>query len=461
MVFLKPKIKKKTGELFKRLKEEDDGAWVCGGDLNLMLWSMEKQGGGDFRYEEAEWLWEALDFCGLEDLHYVGHPFTWTNNQGGEANLQERLDRFVANASWKDLFGSSSVTHLEKRKSDHLPIVLNIRTHMQRGTKAKKKKLFRFEEMWTKEEECGEVIAAEWIKGDDVNGNLSRTASKLREWSHKRFGEFAKEMRACKQQMGELMEAEQTTETLQKMRDIDSRMDELESREEIFWKQRSRQDWLCHGDRNTQFFHSKAKQRERRNNISRLKDAAGAIHEDEESIAEVLVNHFQEMFCANSETDMDPIIGKVQRSISEEMCRMLAAPFRREEILDALKQMHPMKAPGPDGMCALFYQKFWNTIGDDMTDIVMKMLNEGGNIGTLNQTFIALIPKKKKECESPIHFRPISLCNVSYKIIAKVLTNRIKSVLPSIIHESQSGFVPGRLITDNIIFLLHMSAFII
>lgn len=218
-------ITKKTGELLKRLKEEDDGAWVCGGDLNMMLWSMEKQGGGDFKYEEAEIMWDALNFCCLEDLHYVGHPFTWTNNQGGEANLQERLDRFVANTRWKDLFGSSSVTHLEKRKSDHLPILLQIRTHTQIGSKAKKRKLFRFEEMWIKEKECGEVIVAEWVKGEDVKGKLARTASSLREWSQKRFGTFAKEMRACKQQMRDLMEADQSPENIQKMRDVDSRMD--------------------------------------------------------------------------------------------------------------------------------------------------------------------------------------------------------------------------------------------
>ena len=442
--------KRKTGELLKRLKRDDEMPWVCGGDFNLMLWSAEMQGGGEFKYEEADILWSVMDYSSLEDLHFQGHPYTWTNNQRGDDNLQERLDRFLANEQWKEVYGSSYVIHLEKRRSDHLPILLSMRTSMNEGQKKRYKKLFRFEEMWTREDECGDVIAAAWEKGEGVTGNLGRTKNELRKWSQTRFGDFAKEMRACRQQMGALMEDEPTHANIQKMRELDHRMDELEAREEIYWKQRSRQEWLQHGDKNTKFFHTKANQRERRNSIKKIQDAAGVIHEEEEDIAEVFVRHFQNLFCANSDTDMGPVLDKVQRSLSDEMSRILEEPYKGEEISEALKQMHPTKAPGPDGMCALFYQRYWSTIGEDVVATVLHILNDGGNIGSINQTYIALIPKKK-ECESPVDFRPISLCNVLYKIISKVLANRLKRVLPSVIHESQSGFVPGRLITDNIL----------
>ena len=202
--------------------------------------------------------------------------------------------------------------------------------------------------------------------------------------------------------------------------------------------------------RNTKFFHTKAKQRERRNSIRKIQDDAGVIHEEEEDIAEVFVRHFQNLFCANSDTEMGPVLDKVQRSLSDEMSRMLEEPYRGEEITEALKQMHPTKAPGPDGMCALFYQRYWGTVDDDVVATALHILNGEGNISSINQTYIALIPKKK-DCESPADYRPISLCNILYKIISKVLANRLKRVLPNVIHESQSGFVPGRLITDNIL----------
>lgn len=129
---------------------------------------------------------------------------------------------------------------------------------------------------------------------------------------------------------------------------------------------------------------------------------------------------------------------------------MLAAPFNGEEVSDALSQMHPTKSPGPDGMCALFYQKYWPIVGPDIVKRVLGILNHGEEIESINQTHIVLIPEKKK-CESPGDYRPISLCNVLYKLVAKVLANRMKKILPDIIHESQSGFVPGRLIIDNIL----------
>lgn len=92
----------------------------------------------------------------------------------------------------------------------------------------------------------------------------------------------------------------------------------------------------------------------------------------------------------------------------------------------------------------------WNIIGSDVIDTMLELLNNGGDINHINQTYIALIPKEK-QCESPVDYRPISLCNVIYKIVSKVIANRLKKVLPDVSHESQSGFVPGRLITDNIL----------
>uniref|UniRef100_A0A803MPB9 CCHC-type domain-containing protein n=1 Tax=Chenopodium quinoa TaxID=63459 RepID=A0A803MPB9_CHEQI len=121
------KNKHKTGVLMESLRGVGEDPWLCGGDLNLMLHSGEKQGGQEFNTEEAEILRKTMDCCWLEDLGFIGHNITWSNNRGRVENIQERLDRFMENRAWRDTFKGSFVSHLMKRKSDHLPILLCIK----------------------------------------------------------------------------------------------------------------------------------------------------------------------------------------------------------------------------------------------------------------------------------------------------------------------------------------------
>ena len=116
----------------------------------------------------------------------------------------------------------------------------------------------------------------------------------------------------------------------------------------------------------------------------------------------------------------------------------------------ALKQMYLLKALGPDGMPLLFFQHFWPTCGAVVSKMVLDFLNQGISPLNFNETHIVLIPKIK-EPKRVTDYRPISLCNVTYKIVSKVIANRLKKILPSIISETQSAFVHGRLITDNVL----------
>ncbi|KAL0014213.1 hypothetical protein SO802_001282 [Lithocarpus litseifolius] len=112
--------------------------------------------------------------------------------------------------------------------------------------------------------------------------------------------------------------------------------------------------------------------------------------------------------------------------------------------------MAPLKAPGPDGMPPLFYQNFWSLVGDDVSKTILSMLNSATIPHPLNHTFITLIPKIKNPLATT-DYRPISLCNVLYKIFSKVLANRLKKILPSIITKHQSAFTKNHLISDNIL----------
>jgi hypothetical protein len=130
------------------------------------------------------------------------------------------------------------------------------------------------------------------------------------------------------------------------------------------------------------------------------------------------------------------------------MSNFLEADYTISEVTEAIQQLKGSSAPGPDGITALFYQKFWNVIGQDILDYTLNILNKGGNPGQINHTFLSLIPKITNP-STPSDFRPISLCNVIMKIVTKTVANRVKTILPNIINEAQSAFLTGRMITDN------------
>ena len=137
------------------------------------------------------------------------------------------------------------------------------------------------------------------------------------------------------------------------------------------------------------------------------------------------LDYFEELFNAGLCDKMNECLKVVPCKVTFDMQNILSSEFNAEEIRLALFQMDPTKAPGPNGMNALFYQKFWNIVGDSVVSAVLDFLNNGYVVPGINYTNIVLIPKVKNP-ENMIDFRPISLCNVIYKIIFKVLANRLK-----------------------------------
>ena len=171
---------------------------------------------------------------------------------------------------------------------------------------------------------------------------------------------------------------------------------------------------------------------------------------ESEEIPLVLVNYYRELFSTSKPNPQWPQLEHIPLMITEEMNSALTDNFIALEVKEALKQMAPLKAPGPDGMLPLFFQHFWGVVDADVTNSVLSWLNSSTIPHPLNHTFITLIPNIKN-LESVSDYRPISLCNVLYKIFSKVLANRLKKILPSIISEHQSAFTKNRLIMDNIL----------
>lgn len=97
-----------------------------------------------------------------------------------------------------------------------------------------------------------------------------------------------------------------------------------------------------------------------------------------------------------------------------------------------------------------FFQNAWDTVGEEVTTVALEVLNNGSSLNDWNSTVVTLIPKVK-DPSSIKEYRPISLCNVSYNIIARAIMNRLKGTLDMVIDPFQSAFIPGKAITDNII----------
>ena len=193
------------------------------------------------------------------------------------------------------------------------------------------------------------------------------------------------------------------------------------------WHQCSRILWITDGDRNTSFFHQKASNQKDRNSIRGICDATGQWP-----------------------TDTSVLVDAVQPMVTDEMNTFLTRAFTTEEVHKALKQMHPKKSPGPDGMPPLFYQHFWSLTSECVTKTILDFLNLGIIPPNFNETYIVLIPKTKNPMNMT-QYRPISLCKVISRLTSKVIANRLKRFLSHIVSENQSAFMFDYLITDNII----------
>lgn len=115
--------------------------------------------------------------------------------------------------------------------------------------------------MWTREESFYDTIERAWNGDNDTLININICAARLNSWSRDTFGRFFKEIQQCRERMGALMKEEPSELVNNQIRDTDMRMEELEKSEELYWHQRSKQQWIEAGGGNTKFFHEKAHQR--------------------------------------------------------------------------------------------------------------------------------------------------------------------------------------------------------
>ncbi|GMI79095.1 hypothetical protein HRI_001578800 [Hibiscus trionum] len=433
--------------LLRSLDDSPDMPWLVIGDFNEILFAGEKQGGLLRNQRQMDLFRSALEDCALDDLGYSGSWFTWEKGRSEQSNMRIRLDRGVANNIWWSLFPNFTLQHLQHSFSDHCPLLLNTTPNGNGGNRVWH---FMFEASWLLEESCETTVADIWHdSGDDLLGKLSMVSKGLDTWFRKIRREKNLSVNDLNKKLADLNDLQPTDDILGDIVETKLALNLELDRKELYWEQRARSNWLKHGDRNTSYFHRSATQRRKKNKVLKLFTTNNVEVTNEEEMGQIAREYFISLFTSQGGGDNAKILEGISKVITDEMNGFLRREYTQEEVFSALKSMSPLKAAGEDGLGALFYRRFWHIVGNDVSAFCIRALKGEIPLDSINHTRIVLIPKVN-EPTIMAHFRPISLCNVLYKLISKVLVTRLQSVMPLCIDEAQSAFVPGRLSTDNI-----------
>ncbi|RVW63481.1 Transposon TX1 uncharacterized 149 kDa protein [Vitis vinifera] len=386
-----------------RLRNMEDGfVWIfTGGDFNVILSQRERCSQGRISGAMRRFA-QVVDELELLDLPLQGGVFSWSGGRNNQA--WARLDRFLVTQSWLDKFCGVVQCRLPRPTSDHFPIMLK-GGGLRRGPSP-----FRFENMWLKVDGFKDLLR-EWWQGTLVRGKASfRLASKLKV----EFWDRVESERSLL--VSETEMKKEAKETFKKWVLL----------EETHWRQVSRELWLKEGDKNTGFFHRMANTHRRNNSLDRIK-INGVWRVEEQEVREGIVQNFQQLLTEEPSWRAD-IEGLHLPCLNSCVAEGLEVPFTVEEIHSALMDMNGDKAPGPDGFTGAFWQTCWDFVKEEIMDLFKEFFVQKSFAKSLNTTFLVLIPKKGG-AEDLGEFRPISLLGGLYKLVAKVLANRLKKVL--------------------------------
>lgn len=152
------------------------------------------------------------------------------------------------------------------------------------------------------------------------------------------------------------IQIEDNPEFLEAELPVKEELHSLLEQEDLHWKQRAKENWLRYGNQNSKFFHACASQKHRRKQVEKIKDKEGRVCTSNEDIEVGFVLYYKDLFNVGEEVDMEACIGALECKVTPLMNQKLLAEFTTEEISLVLQQMSPLKALGPDGFFACFYQ---------------------------------------------------------------------------------------------------------
>jgi len=454
------------------------------GDMNELMNANEKCGSGKADIRRINMFCDYVKQCGFLDLGYSGPAYTWTNKRFSTTPTFQRLDRCLANAEWCMAYPRTTVYHLPMRRSDHAPILT-----MLDSTRHHNNKIFRFKNWWLMEQDYMQVAKESWMKSYNrpFHQKTKYLATDLRKWR------MAKPNLSTQINIIESQMLSQPSEPPQEQ-DYDLQQhlafqhQNILTKDEEFHLQRAKKNWARLGDRNTAFFHQSIVKRHRKNTIAYLHNPDGTDSTTADQIASTLLHYFHELFAVNETNHQSLQTSSLQiltashsqqpqpqeashhhsmrqgeeidhhhqtidsrhtNAADDISCFTNSTP-NLQELHSIIKGMRNNASPGPDSLNAAFFKTAWPWISNDVHNLVSDFYRTALLTTEINQTYITLIQKKVQPI-TPQDFRPISLYNVIYRLIAKTLADRLKPHLPNYIDQEQAAFIKDRHISSNII----------
>ena len=378
--------------------------------------------------------------------------------------MSKRIDHAFINEHWASLFLSAFSEFLEPGQSDHAPCFFLVPIPQRAAIKP-----FKFFCHVTLLPDFSDVIANEWAASSVMSScqfklvrALKLMKPVLRRLNKLHFSGISIRVKQKAEEVADLRSRILTSPSVELAREeniASANWSLLLSAEERFFMQKSRIQWLDLGDKNTSYFHKMVLQRNSQNYIHFFRAEDGSKITDSLDLKSHAVDYFKSIFGStnmpSSPVDLVFLQGLLPFRCSDSHAQGLLREVSAAEIKEILYAMPSNKSPGPDGYPAEFFKSAWSTVGPDLIGAIQEIFRNGRLLKDLNATVIALIPKTP-EASSLADFRPISCCNLAYKIISKILANRLKPLLLECISPNQAAFLSGRSLGENVLLALEL-----
>lgn len=425
--------------------------WVVAGDFNEILRIDERMGNkANVRWARVEEFGNAINKSNLIELQTQGNSISWNNGVIGEGRIYSKLDRGFVNKEWVQIWPHVRLEYHPSGTSDHDCLILELRSLQVR------KAPFRFTNSWLKRQDLRLVVERQWeirVRGTAMyrfTKKLNNVKLALKHWARHNINtptELNEATQELEQRQREQKEKPDCIETQNAVSDCVTRVTTLLQVEEEDWKQRSRVQWLKLGDQNSKFFAAMTRERKSTNSIYRMMGGDGTLMVTRTDMERKCLEYFQDLYQERDER-LERAPRNFARTVTQEQNQELTRVPDREEIKGVVMRLNADKSPGPDGFNGAFFRAFWDLISTDLVAAIQSFFNQQNMLLEINNTFVTLVPKVKNAREIS-EFRPISCINTTYKIISKILTNRLVPIVQELVSPNQTAFLPGRLIGDN------------